>query len=149
MFELAAVVSPVLLCLLLFSVLDEICTFSQTCSQLFDLPQCSFLWSTSLWSVFLDVQFCWGQRIVHHKAATWKQLSCFSQLRYYRYCTSISFGLLLLLPPSIAETSCGRLELGLRWNHLQLSIWGTALPCRRTCLPQIMLFEIALFFAGF
>ena len=43
MFKLAVVVSPVLLCLLLFSVLDEICTFSQICSQLFDLPQCSFL----------------------------------------------------------------------------------------------------------
>ena len=43
MFELAAVVSTVLLCLLLFSVPHEICIFSQICPQLLDLPQCSFL----------------------------------------------------------------------------------------------------------
>ena len=59
------------------------------------------------------MQFCCGQRIVHHKGAAWKQLSCFSQLRNYRYCTSISFGLLLLLAKSIVETLCGLLELGL------------------------------------
>ena len=119
----------------------------------FWLTQCSFLWSTSLWSVFLDVQFCCGQWIVHHKGAAWKQISCFSQLRYYHYCTSISFGL-LLLPQSIAETLWGLFELGLRLNHLQLSIWCTAFTCCRTVLPccrtlpQIMLFGIALFFAG-
>ena len=143
------------LCLLSFSVLDEICTFSQNnMFTNFWLTQCSFLWSTSLWSVFLDVQFCCGQWIVHHKGAAWKQISCFSQLRYYyHYCTFISFGL-LLLPQSIAETLCGLFELGLRLNHLQLSIWCTAFPCCRTVLPccrtlpQIMLFGIALFFAG-